>query len=566
MRQSSPRIFLRRILLLVLVAGFLCPRVMAASFDVWDKPEDVQVVRGDVFTMTVKNLQRASITDPETADISDAQSDMISVIGKKVGRTPLFVWDDQGKHTMMIRVMEEDLATIKMRLRTLLESSGIPKIANVWLQENENEGKVVLSGSLPEDQLTMMNRVVERFSKDIINLVRKDINEDLVQIDAQVTELNTTLSKEIGIDWSKSEDSTSVNKIRSTGLEVKETDPTNQDFFKIASFMRTSAIIAKVNALIEEGKGRILSKPRLVVLNGKEAKLLVGGEVPIKTESTVSDAGATQTYEYKEYGVTMAITPTVRNGKIDVLMNVEIRDLDSANAQGGNVAFLTRTAQTRLFLDDRQTIVLAGMIRKSSSETTTRVAGLSKIPVLGALFRNNKIQPASEDKEVVISLTPTIISSSSAPLAQLMVSPQVVGSSVSEGLLSEGGRNNRTLPVITKNVATVPTKISGDFRDYAATVQKRISEAVAYPSEARDNGWQGTVKLGLVIRMDGSLRDAFVQESSGYEVLDQDAVNTAHLVAPYAPFSEDIGQDKISITLPIVYSTDKFLKNIVTRN
>ncbi len=561
MRQGR---LLRNIFSFVIVQGLLCTWVMASSFDNGETLENAQIIIGDVFIKPVKNLQRVSIADPDIADISDAKADQVTVIGKKLGKTALFIWDEQGKTTIIIRVINERLATIKMRLRTLLESSGIPQIANVWLQENEAEGKVVLSGSLPEDQLTTMNKVVEPFTKDIINLVQKSVNEDLIQIDAQVTELNTTLTKEVGIDWSNS---VGADGTVSPGLKVQERDQTNQDFFKIGSFMRTSAILAKVNAMISEGRGRILSKPRLTVINGKEAKLLVGGEVPIMTESDVSSGGATQSYDYKEYGVTLTITPTLRNnGKVDILMNVEIRDLDKTNSLNGNVAFLTRTASTRLLMDDRQTIVLAGMIRKNMSETTSRVAGLSKIPILGVFFQNKKVDPASEDKEVVISLTPTVIPSSAVPLAQPAVLPEIVGSSVPEGLLSEGGRNNRMLPVITKNRATVSTKIPGGLQEYAATVQKKISEAVAYPLEAQENGWQGTVKLGLVIRRDGSLRDAFVQESSGYEVFDQDAVNTAHLVAPYPPFSEDFVDEKISIALPIVYSTDKFLKNVAARN
>lgn len=541
-----------------LVLGLAFWGAKTSPAQAYQDSEEAGLILGDVFTQPVKELQRVSITDPEIADITDATLEQVSVIGKKVGQTTLFIWDSQGKQTINIRVFEQDLPTIKMRLRTLLESSGIPQIGNVFLQENEQEGKVVLSGSLPESQLTTLNSVVAPFAKDIINLVQKGVNEDLVQIDAQVTELNTTLAKEIGVNWSNDQDGT-------TSVLIQEREVQNQDFFKIGSFMRTSAILAKVNALIQEGKARILSKPRLVVVNGTEARLLVGGEVPIKTASTINDSGVSTSYEYKEYGVTLTITPTIRNGKVDILMNVEIRDLDKANSMEGNVAFLTRTAQTRLLLDDRQTIVLAGMIRKSVSENTSRVAGLSKIPVLGFLFQNKQVSPASEDREVVIVLTPTVIPANAAPLAQMTIAPGMAGSAVPAGLLFEGGRNNKSLPVITKNAATVSTRVPEGIEDYASAVQNKISEAIAYPLEAREQGWQGTVKLGLVIRRDGSLRDAFVQESSGYEVFDQDAVNTAHLVAPFPPFSENLLQDRISVNLPIVYSTDKFLKDVAAR-
>ena len=69
----------------------------------------------------------------------------------------------------------------------------------------------------------------------------------------------------------------------------------------------------------------------------------------------------------------MMVTPTIREGKIDVLLNVDIRDIDAANSSNGNVAFITRTASTDLLMDNKQTIVLAGLIKYSDSEQVTEV-------------------------------------------------------------------------------------------------------------------------------------------------------------------------------------------------
>jgi protein TonB len=116
--------------------------------------------------------------------------------------------------------------------------------------------------------------------------------------------------------------------------------------------------------------------------------------------------------------------------------------------------------------------------------------------------------------------------------------------------------------VLTKNAAGLPVTIPATIEPYARSVQEKISSAIAYPYEAQENGWQGTVKLSLVIRKDGSLRDAVIRESSGYDVFDKDALNTAQILAPYNPFPESIAEEQLTITIPIVYSLDSFLKNV----
>jgi TonB family protein len=97
--------------------------------------------------------------------------------------------------------------------------------------------------------------------------------------------------------------------------------------------------------------------------------------------------------------------------------------------------------------------------------------------------------------------------------------------------------------------------------DYAAGVQQKILSAIAYPYEAQQKGWQGTVRLGLVILKDGSLESLVVKESSGYEVFDQDALNTAQILAPYAAFPPDVSADEMTLTVPIVYNLDGAAQN-----
>jgi pilus assembly protein CpaC len=520
--------------------------------------QEIQILKGDVYSLAADNLTRVSVTDPNVVDINNAKPQEVTLIGKEAGQTALFIWDNAGKRTYIVHVLEEDLGLLQSRVASLLESAGLNGID---IKDNPQEGKVVLTGTLPEDKITILENIIDPFSDRIINFVKKEDLKDLIQIDMQITELSTTLSKAMGVDWTAGSSGMSPSWTETLPPQTGKV----RDLFKIGEFNRTTAVIAKINALIQEGKAKILSKPRLVVVNGKEATFLVGGEIPIRTTTTNATGGSVQqNVEFKEYGVSMAITPTLIEGKVNIVMNIEISDVDASKSSGSDVAFVTRSAQTQLFLDDRQTIVLAGLIKRSKSVNNSRIPLLGSIPVIGLLFRS-KISPAPDDEtEVVISLTPTILRSAKKPVPSTVqadlvsaAAPISVGSmEVSDLPLAA------TAPVLTKNAAGLPVTIPATIEPYARSVQEKISSAIAYPYEAQENGWQGTVKLSLVIRKDGSLRDAVIRESSGYDVFDKDALNTAQILAPYNPFPESIAEEQLTITIPIVYSLDSFLKNV----
>ncbi len=370
-----------------------------------DNPDEIFMLRGELTNVPVSSLTRVSITDPEIADITNAQNDEVVLIGKAPGQTTLFVWDADGKRSINIHVSGKDLKGIQSRIKKLLDAA---IITEVNLDANAKEGKVIISGEIPENKQTVYEEIVNEFPEDVINLVKTEEINDLIQVDMQISELSQRLDKSLGIDWTgQGQDNLSLN--------YQETLPTFdgkvEDFFKIGDFARTTALQAKVNAIIEEGKGRVLSKPKLVVESGQEASFLVGGEIPIRTTSSSSSGTTQENVSFKEYGVGMTITPTVKRGnKIEVLLTTEISDIDAANRVGDDVAFTTRSAQTQVLLDDGQPVVLAGLIKSNQGELIRRVPFLSQIPIAGALFRNRSKAVPDTDTEIVISLTPRIIS------------------------------------------------------------------------------------------------------------------------------------------------------------
>ena len=233
----------------------------------------------------------------------------------------------------------------------------------------------------------------------------------------------------------------------------------------------------------------------------------------------------------------MNITPTIKNGRIEIELNVEVSDVDASNAQGDEVAFLTRNATTYLNLADRQTIVLAGLIKRSKSEETKRIPFISKIPVVGLLFRNNSTPVPNQETELVISLTPTILKD--------MMTPEKVETKKVVSTNSEKTSTPNPAPSQDKQIISA---------GYAQALQAKISSAINYPYEAKENGWEGTVKLGLHILKDGTLANVTVKESSGHSIFDEDAVNTAKILAPYPSFSSDMVGEDVVVVVPIIYS------------
>ncbi|MCA9408180.1 MAG: TonB family protein, partial [Candidatus Omnitrophica bacterium] len=499
---------------------------------------EIHMLKGEVVNIRVYSLSRISVSDPEIADIHDADDQELTVVAHNQGQTPLFIWDEHGKRTIMIYVLQKKLDLTEIRIKNLLKAANIHELI---VEQNEKEGKIVLVGEIPPHKKDQFDLIVNQFDEDLVNLVKDLQVDDLIEIDMQVTELSTTLTKSLGINWSAAQNAndSSGSSSESEGggggflnprfdEDLPDSDGSFTDLFKVGDFRRTSILLATVNALLEEGKARILSKPKLVTKSGEEAKFLVGGEVPVR-QTTVADNGTTiQNTTYKEYGISMTITPTIVKEKIDIDLNMSISDLDPSNAVGQDVAFLTRSAQTKLYLDDGQTIVLAGLIRELESETVKKVPFLGNIPIVGLMFRSRETPVPNTDSEVVISLTPRVLVKNREFYAR------DTKLSMEEGKTSGGNTSAET-----KKPSTSRPYYSGiprEMREYVENVQRLISSSIVYPREAREYGWEGTVKVGLLILRDGTLAYALIKESSGYEIFDEYALNTAKNTAPFSTF------------------------------
>ncbi|MDT3778697.1 energy transducer TonB [Nitrospira sp. MA-1] len=105
-----------------------------------------------------------------------------------------------------------------------------------------------------------------------------------------------------------------------------------------------------------------------------------------------------------------------------------------------------------------------------------------------------------------------------------------------------------TFPELT----VTDSRIHTDYSWLADSLGHRVTEFNRYPNDARRNGWEGKVLLRVTIGAEGQLRDVIVQDSSGYEPLDQAAQEAVRLACPL-PLQHKIHRPEVAITLPVVY-------------
>ncbi|HEU0197935.1 MAG TPA: type IV pilus secretin PilQ, partial [Nevskiaceae bacterium] len=163
----------------------------------------------------------------------------------------------------------------------------------------------------------------------------------------------------------------------------------------------------ELQALQAEGEGEVISNPRVITANGREASIEQGEEIPYQ-ESTSS--GATS-ISFQKAVLGLTVTPQITpDGRI--IMDLAVRN-DSAGTpiQTGNgfaTPINTRHVTTQVLVDDGQTVVLGGIYQDTKSKSVSKVPLLGDIPILGALFRFTEIQ--NNRSELLVFITPKIIS------------------------------------------------------------------------------------------------------------------------------------------------------------
>ena len=178
--------------------------------------------------------------------------------------------------------------------------------------------------------------------------------------------------------------------------------------FSLAVLRGNYLVDLELSALQSEGRGEIVSTPRVITANQKEARIEQGVEIPFQQAAS---SGATAV-QFKKAVLSLVVTPQITpddNIIMDLQVNQDtVGNVISTGGLGGTVPSInTREVDTQVLVADGQTVVLGGIYETELRETIRKVPMLGDIPYVGALFRSNK--KVDEKSELLIFVTPRIL-------------------------------------------------------------------------------------------------------------------------------------------------------------
>lgn len=256
---------------------------------------------------------------------------------------------------------------------------------------------------------------------DLINLGSHPTRQILVR--AKVISIDRSAEKDLGVSWG----TLGTAGTRAGQTYVFQPQPIlfgqypagggafNTSLLGGGKLERISPFSAQLSALITENKARVLSEPSLVVLDGSEGNILVGGEIPIPVAQASSGTGGISssiTIEYKPYGVRLSVRAAlVGERTVQMTVTPEVSDLNyaaSVQISGFQVPGLTvRRATSTLQMADGQTLAIGGLYSSTQVRQVQRIPLLSQIPVLGEFFKNTITR--KEETELLILIQPEIV-------------------------------------------------------------------------------------------------------------------------------------------------------------
>lgn len=290
-----------------------------------------------------------------------------------------------------------------------------------YAQADQVAGKVTEAitpgvGSLKYDERT--NRLVVKDTPQQLRHIEDvvaafDRREREVLIEAKIIQINLSDAYKLGVDWKKVVSDFQELTFVSNFDVLQATE--KRGTVSVGTVGTDNDYWALIQALETVGTTDILSSPRIMTVNNKEARILVGSSEPYVTSTTVTPStGSTTTSEtvnFIEVGVKLHVTPTIHEDDfITMKIQPEVSSVRETITTGSNntVPIVeTSEAETTITVKNGVTIVIGGLIREQKNRTSRKVPFLGDIPYLGVAFRSENNE--SNKNEIAIFVTPTIV-------------------------------------------------------------------------------------------------------------------------------------------------------------
>ena len=390
--------------------------------------EPVEVSLNESKYMAAPGITRLAVGNPAIADVQLLSSGDFLLVGKKAGTTSLIVWSDGGRrteYTVYVAGNDRGMAS------AIQDAIGYPKVHVQMIED-----RVMLRGKVENQYehdiaLKIAGLYTGGDGSGVIDLLEME-HPSQIRLEAQIIEINSDYTKNLGIQyWSQTPGSNSSSGSSTGNPNNNITVGTAGLFYGGEDFSSTrkhggwlGSHVANVNvtlqALINEGKARILSRPSITTMSGKTANILIGGRIPIP----VSDGNGNVSIDWHEYGMKLNIEPVVDSeDKITSKVHAEVSTLDYSHGvkidSFSVPGIATREAESEVNVRSGMTMAIGGLINSEDAKIVSKIPLLGDLPIIGRFFRHTS--NTRDKREVIILITPTLVADDTpAPMSRRM--------------------------------------------------------------------------------------------------------------------------------------------------
>lgn len=314
-------------------------------------------------------------------------------------RDGIFISNSKGILTGALTGVPKEVASFKIQYSDVASVEGIMR---PYLSEDGNLVSMPARRKIVVHDKPSVIRQLKSLLREVDSQPRQ------ILIEAKILEITLKDEETFGIDWQSTRGDGDFGT-----LSLADRDSTGMYFNLVGNSLN-----AYLSALSETGRVRTLSTPKLLVLEDQEAEVIVGDKIGYSVVTTTGST-TTESVEFLESGTILRVKASVDD--LDRIMLEVHPEVSTGELVGGLPIQKTTEVTTNLLAESGEEIFIGGLLRRSKTDNVTGVPGLSKVPVVGALFR--KTEDNGTRTETVVIMKPRIVDDTRdeiEPLAELL--------------------------------------------------------------------------------------------------------------------------------------------------
>ena len=268
-----------------------------------------------------------------------------------------------------------------------------------------------------------LNLLVIRDTPEAVRIAEKliasqDLADAEVMLEVEVLEIGHTQLTQLGIQWPGS---ASLGLVGAAGVAGQVSGREAQNLNGSNVRLNVSDPLLALSLRQQAGQTNVLANPRIRVKSREKARIHIGERVPVITTTAGATGFVSESVNYLDVGLKLEVEPQVSlEDDVSIKIGMEVSNISGeTKTSSGTLAYQvgTRNAATTLRLHDGETQVLAGLISDEDRRSANQVPGLSRLPLLGRLFRSNN--DTTNRTEIVLLITPRVVRNIERPAARV---------------------------------------------------------------------------------------------------------------------------------------------------